>query len=135
MTTDSGATSELGKRFWRRAAELRLGKRDCDNASPGTKLRKIFEGAETVGQITRFTQAGVKLNLPRNRDARLRSTAIGVSRWDLILRRRAKAPLPSNGGGRSSFVWLPHDSEDVRNLRSSLRKSAPAFGARQQVET
>ena len=78
VTADSAESSEFGRVFSYRAAELGFTREKCDSLGPGAKLRKVAEGACSLDQINQFSQAAAQLNTPKNRDSRLRSAASGI---------------------------------------------------------
>ena len=81
ISADSAKESEPGRAFLAQAAGLGLSADDCDDAGAREKIRRVAENASSTEQISLVSQAGAQLNLLRNCDASLRSSAAGIRCW------------------------------------------------------
>ena len=119
ISADAAKESELGRAFLAQAGELGLSADECDNMGPRDKLRRISETANSVEQISLFSQAGAQLNLLRNCDASLRSAAAGIRCRGCFCDVTSRAHFPPTeegvlarssffGAGRSFKIYVAH---------------------------
>ena len=77
---ENASPSEFGRLFRERASQQDFSGVECEAWGPQYGLRKVAETAGSIEEISRFAEAGAKLNILRNCDARLRAVASGPRR-------------------------------------------------------
>ena len=132
---DTASAPEFGRLFPEYASQLGFSGEECKASGPRCEIGRVSKATGSIEQIPQFADAGAKLNIPRNCDARLRPAASGLRCWGVVRDATNRPNLPPSEDGVLAWSSLVATGRSFKIYVARLDKARTLSGVNTAWET